>query len=297
MRRLSSIPRDVRSEIRIGTSGWSYDAWRGPLYPAKLPKKNWLRYYATQFSSAEINSSFYRTPTLAAVKSWSEDTPSDFKFSWKASKFMTHWKRLLPTCENSIALMQTRLRVLGPKAGVVLFQLPRHFHKDTGRLREFLHMLPRRYRYSFEFRDAAWYASDVLGLLHKFDVALCISDHADAPAPWETTARHVYIRGHGPSGRYHGNYPVRTLARWAEAILTWESNGGMFSCTSTTTKKPLRRVTRESFSRRSPGDAWRARAIHFCLVTGALGFTDRSFPERLAATASIKVFAASLTSS
>ena len=70
MRRLSSIPRDVRSEIRIGTSGWSYDAWRGPLYPAKLPKKNWLRYYATQFSSAEINSSFYRTPTLAAVKSW-----------------------------------------------------------------------------------------------------------------------------------------------------------------------------------------------------------------------------------
>ena len=134
MRRLSSIPRDVRSEIRIGTSGWSYDAWRGPLYPAKLPKKNWLRYYATQFSSAEINSSFYRTPTLAAVKSWHQDTPNDFKFSWKASKFMTHWKRLLPTCENSIALMQTRLRVLGPKAGVVLFQLPRHFHKDTGRL-------------------------------------------------------------------------------------------------------------------------------------------------------------------
>ena len=223
MRRLSSTPRDVPSEIRIGTSGWSYDAWRGPLYPAKLPKKKWLNYYATQFSSAEINSSFYRTPTLATVKSWRQDTPSDFKFSWKASKFMTHWKRLLPSCENSIALMQTRLRVLGPKAGLVLFQLPRHFRKDTGRLREFLHMLPRRYRYSFEFRDAAWYASDVLDLLHKFDVALCISDHADAPAPWETTSRHVYIRGHGPCGRYHGNYSGRTLARWAEAILTWQS--------------------------------------------------------------------------
>jgi len=210
-------------QIRIGTSGWSYDGWRGALYPKKLPKKAWLHYYASQFSTAEINASFYRTPTLEAVKSWCRDTPVDFSFAWKASKFITHWKRLLPTCENSIALMQTRLRALGPKVGVVLFQLPHRFRKDTGRLGDFLQMLPRHRRYAFEFRDSAWYAPDVLDLLHKFDVALCISDHADAPAPWETPARHVYVRGHGPSGRYHGSYSGRTLKRWAEVLLTWQS--------------------------------------------------------------------------
>jgi uncharacterized protein YecE (DUF72 family) len=214
---------DAPNKIWIGTSGWSYAGWRGALYPEKLPAKDWLRYYGTRFSSAEINASFYRTPSEDAVRAWRRDTPPDFLFAWKASKFMTHWKRLLPTCANSIALMQTRLRLLGPKLGVVLFQLPHRFRKDTGRLRDFFHMLPRRYRYAFEFRDEAWYAADVLELLHDFDIALCISDHADAPAPWETTAPHVYVRGHGPSGRYHGSYSAKTLRRWAEAVLRWQA--------------------------------------------------------------------------
>lgn len=209
------------NRILVGTSGWTYDSWRGLFYPAKLAKKNWLAFYASQFPSAEINASFYRTPTLDAVRSWRHDTPDGFMFSWKASKFMTHWKRLLPTCENSIELMATRLRVLEPKVAVVLFQLPRRFRKDTVRLRDFLHMLPRRYRYAFEFRDKEWYADDVYTVLHERDVALCISDHADAPAPWQVTARHVYIRGHGPSGRYHGSYSVRTLRRWADMALRW----------------------------------------------------------------------------
>jgi uncharacterized protein YecE (DUF72 family) len=185
------------TRIWVGTSGWSYDGWRGALYPEKLPKKDWLRYYGTQFSSAEINSSFYRTPSLEAVRAWHDDTPADFSFARKASKFITHWKRLLPTCKNSMALMQTRLRLLGPNLGVVLFQLPRHFGKDTKRLRDFFHMLPRRYRYAFEFREEAWYSADVFELLHDFNIALCISDHADAPAPWEAPASHVYLRGHG----------------------------------------------------------------------------------------------------
>jgi uncharacterized protein YecE (DUF72 family) len=212
-----------QTRIWVGTSGWSYDGWRGALYPQKLPKKDWLRYYGSQFSSAEINASFYRTPSFEAVRAWRRDTPGDFTFAWKASKFMTHWKRLLPTCENSIDLMQTRLRLLGPKLGVVLFQLPHRFRKDTGRLRNFLHMLPRRYRYAFEFRDEAWYASDVFDLLYDFDIALCISDHVDAPAPWEATASHVYLRGHGPSGRYQGSYSTKTLRRWAEAVLRWQA--------------------------------------------------------------------------
>jgi uncharacterized protein YecE (DUF72 family) len=211
--------------IRIGTSGWSYDSWRGALYPPKLPKKDWLRFYGTQFSTAEINTSFYRAPTLEAVRAWRQQTPARFVFGWKASKFITHWKRLSEKCENSIALMMTRLRPLGPKAGIVLFQLPPGFGKNAERLQSFLKLLPRRYRYAFEFRHNSWYEDDVLDILRKRNVALCISDHADAPAPWLATAQHVYVRGYGPSGRYHGSYPEPTLRRWADAISAWQAEG------------------------------------------------------------------------
>src|SRR5579872_1115960 len=211
------------SRILIGTSGWSYDGWRGPLYPEKLAKKNWLRFYAAQFPTTEINGSFYRTPSVDAVRCWRDDTPRDFRFAWKASKFITHWKRLTARCENSIALMQTRLAALGPKAAVVLFQLPPQFRKDAARLADFLPMLPRSYRYAFEFRDRSWYDDGSLDILRAHDVALCISDHADAPAPWEVTARHVYVRGHGPSGRYRGSYSARTLRRWADALTRWHA--------------------------------------------------------------------------
>src|SRR3978361_468679 len=124
--------------IRIGTSGWTYDGWRGPFYPKTLPKKEWLRFYALRFASAEINASFYLTPRLEAVASWREQTSPEFAFAWKASKFITHWKRLSARCDSSIDLMRTRLAVLGPKAAAVLFQLPPRFSKDAVRLDAFL---------------------------------------------------------------------------------------------------------------------------------------------------------------
>jgi uncharacterized protein YecE (DUF72 family) len=223
MRRSAVTPARAKSRIWVGTSGWSYDGWRGPLYPETLSKKNWLQYYASQFNSTEINASFYRTPTFEAVRAWRKQTPRDFQFAWKASKFITHWKRLTPKCKNSIALMRTRLVKLGPKAGAVLFQLPPQFAKDAARLGAFLEMLPRRYRYAFEFRHKSWYDDEALDVLRSHDAALCISDHADAPAPWQVTAPHVYVRGHGPSGRYHGSYPAGTLRRWADAVMAWQA--------------------------------------------------------------------------
>jgi uncharacterized protein YecE (DUF72 family) len=204
----------------IGTSGWTYDGWRGPFYPATIPKKDWLRFYAEHFPTTEINGSFYCTPSLEAVRNWRDTTPKGFVFAWKASKFITHWKRLGPACENSIALMETRLEALASKSAIVLFQLPPHFPKDRARLTDFLAMLPRR-RYAFEFRHKSWYDDDVLAILQRHDATLCISDHHDAPSPWEVTARHVYVRGHGPGGRYRGSYPRRTLQRWAETIAAW----------------------------------------------------------------------------
>jgi uncharacterized protein YecE (DUF72 family) len=202
-----------------------YDSWRGPLYPEDLPKREWLSYYATQFSTVEINSSFYRTPSLDAVRSWRTDTPHDFRFAWKASKFITHWKRLTDKCDNSIALMQTRLKALSPKVSVVLFQLPPQFAKNAERLSSFLRLLPSRRRYAFEFRHRSWYDDSIFDLLHSRDVALCISDHADAPSPWQATARHFYVRGHGPAGDYSGSYPTQTLRRWAKAINASKAQG------------------------------------------------------------------------
>jgi uncharacterized protein YecE (DUF72 family) len=209
------------SKIYIGTSGWSYDGWRGPFYPPDVPRKHWLAWYATKFPTVEINSSFYRTPSLKTVEAWRDATPGDFIFAWKASKFISHWNRLSEESADSITLMASRLKGLGAKAGPVLFQLPPHFPVDCNRLAAFLAMLPKAYRYAIEFRDHSWYNDTVFTLLHRHQAALCISDHHDAPAPWEVTARHVYLRGHGPHGDYRGNYPDETLRRWAAVIGRW----------------------------------------------------------------------------
>jgi uncharacterized protein YecE (DUF72 family) len=206
----------------IGTSGWTYDGWRGPFYPDRERKRDWLRFYAARFPTTEINGSFYRTPSLEAVRCWRDDTPESFRFAWKASKFITHWKRLSEKCDNSIALMETRLETLEPKVAAVLFQLPPQLPKNRERLDSFLRMLPRHHRYAFEFRYRSWYDDDILETLRERDVALCISDHHDAPAPRETTASHVHIRGHGPAGHYRDSYSSRTLDRWADAVTTWQ---------------------------------------------------------------------------
>lgn len=208
--------------VRIGTSGWTYDGWRGLFYPEREPKKNWLRYYASRFASTEINGSFYRTPSLEAVRGWREQTPDDFVFAWKASKFITHWKRLSDQCVNSLELMETRLDVLGPKVGTILFQLPARFKADRDRLGSFCRLLNRRRRYAFEFRDASWFEPASLEVLRDHNIALCLSDHRDAPTPWERTADHVYIRGHGPTGEYRDRYKPSTLRKWTVEIAEWK---------------------------------------------------------------------------
>jgi uncharacterized protein YecE (DUF72 family) len=137
------------ARVFIGTSGWSYQSWRGPFFPDEVMVKHHLQFYATQFDSAELNGVFYRTPTLAAVRGWRDNTPDDFVFAWKASKFITHWKRLSDKSRNSLALIQQRLKILGPKAGPVLFQLPARFTANPERLDKFMHLVPKRWRVSF----------------------------------------------------------------------------------------------------------------------------------------------------
>jgi uncharacterized protein YecE (DUF72 family) len=209
----------------IGTSGWHYDSWRGPFFPKGLPIKYQLQYYASQFPTAELNGVFYRTPAAKTVRDWHKQTGNDFVFAWKASKFITHWKRLLPNSKSSLKLLEDRLSLLGEKAGPVLFQLPPNFHVDADRLASFLKLLSRKRRYSFEFRHPGWYDPRILRLLSEHNISLCLSDHHDAPAPWKRTADFVYVRGHGPGGRYKGHYRPAVLGNWATRIKSWKKQG------------------------------------------------------------------------
>jgi uncharacterized protein YecE (DUF72 family) len=198
-------------------------AW--PFFPKRLPLKYQLQYYASQFPTTELNGVFYRTPTAEAVSSWRDQTGRDFVFAWKASKFITHWKRLSDKSVNSLELLENRLSFLGKKAGPILFQLPPNFHADPSRLESFFRLLSNKRRYSFEFRHPSWYAPAIFRQLSRRNISLCISDHHDAPAPWKRTADFVYVRGHGPGGRYKGHYRPDMLAGWARRIRSWKKQG------------------------------------------------------------------------
>lgn len=211
--------------IRIGTSGWHYASWRGPFFPAELMVKHQLSYYASQFGTAELNGVFYRTPSARTVKNWRDVTGNDFVFAWKASRFITHWKRLSAASADSMKLLDQRLSLLGDKAGPVLFQLPPTMTADHERLGRFLKLLRRTRRYTFEFRHPSWYTPRTMRVLADHNIALCISDHHDAPSPWERTAEFVYVRGHGPGGHYTGHYRPQTLRNWADDFLKWKRRG------------------------------------------------------------------------
>lgn len=210
------------AEVFIGTSGWSYPSWRGPFFPKSVPSKDYLGFYASQFKTTELNGVFYRTPTLQAVRSWRKQTPAQFMFAWKASRFITHWKQLGSSSRSSLALMESRLRVLEPKVGPILFQLPSRFVANKEKLAQFIGLLKSRRRYAFEFRHPSWFEAPVLDLLSDHDIALCLSDHRDAPTPWEVTASFVYVRGHGPKGSYKGHYSERAMHKWAKSIVRWK---------------------------------------------------------------------------
>jgi uncharacterized protein YecE (DUF72 family) len=219
------MDRSNMARVLIGTSGWHYASWRGPFFPEGVTLKQQLSYYAGQFDTTELNGVFYRTPTPEAVKGWREQTGGDFVFAWKASKFITHWKRLSDRSVNSLELLEDRISRLGGKAGPILFQLPPQFEADADRLAGFFKLLSRKRRYSFEFRHPSWYQPRILRMLADENISLCLSDHHDAPAPWKRTADFVYVRGHGPSGRYHGHYTKPTLAQWARRIKSWKRQG------------------------------------------------------------------------
>jgi uncharacterized protein YecE (DUF72 family) len=214
-------------EVRIGTSGWAYKDWNGPFYPDQVKAKDRLTYISRRFPTLEINASFYRMPTDKAVAAWRDQMPENFRFAWKASRFITHNKKLTDPVD-SLAYMVQRIEGLGDKIGPVLCQLPPNLRRNDERLAGFLKALPKTGRFAFEFRHPDWYDPAVLNLLREHGAGFCISDHHHAPAPFEVTADFVYLRGHGPGGRYHGRYGETTLKAWVDHIQRWRKNHDVF---------------------------------------------------------------------
>jgi uncharacterized protein YecE (DUF72 family) len=214
--------RGTRHPIRVGCSGWVYPHWRGELYPTGLAQRRWLSRYAEEFDTVEVNSTFYRLASPAAVEAWVEQTPSDFVFAVKASRYLTHVKRLTGL-KSGIKRFYEPLApmVEAGKLGPVLWQLPENFRRDDDRLAGALDALPPG-RHAFEFRHESWFTPDVYDLLRKHRVALVIGDHPKWPfQSHERTANWTFIRFHyGCRGR-NGRYSASELETWARRLRQW----------------------------------------------------------------------------
>jgi uncharacterized protein YecE (DUF72 family) len=215
--------------IHIGTSGWHYAHWRGRFYPEGLPGEAMLAHYATQFSTVEINYSFYHLPQEQTLHGWRQTVSSRFVFAAKASRYITHMKKLRDTQEASQTVL-SRLAILQANLGPVLFQLPPRWKFDAGRLEETLHQLPEGYRYAFEFRDRSWLNDRCYELLSARGIALCIHDLDGWASPSELTTDFVYLRLHGPPYADRRPYGPQALTPWAEAIASWSSGGRQVYC-------------------------------------------------------------------
>jgi uncharacterized protein YecE (DUF72 family) len=203
----------------IGCSGWNYPHWREVVYPKGLPARRWLSHYATLFDTVEVNTTFYRLAKPSAVARWVEETPPDFVFAAKASRYMTHMKRL-NDLEPGLARFYDAIEPLAssPKLGPVLWQFPANFHRDEDRLADALALLPAG-RHAFEFRHRSWFTTDVFELLRAYGAALAFGDHPERPwQPLELTAGWTFIRFHyGARGR-RGNYSETELQEWADRL-------------------------------------------------------------------------------
>lgn len=208
-------------DIRIGTSGYHYKHWRGPFYPQKISANQMLDFYSRHFDAVELNSTFYRLPTEAAFNDWRRSTPSNFVFSVKANRFMTHNKKLKDP-ESALEKFLPRIAHLGTKLGPVLFQLPPGWRINYERLQALLQLLPTSFRYVFELRDPTWITPTINDLLARFRAAFCIYELAGYRSPLTITADFAYVRLHGPGHeKYQGSYNSGHLRRWCRQIAHW----------------------------------------------------------------------------
>ena len=223
------------SEVRIGCSGWQYTHWRGNFYPAELRTSEWFAYYATRFDTVEINNSFYRLPDAETFARWRAQAPRRFLYAVKASRFLTHMKKLKDPADP-LDRFFTHARELGPRLGPVLYQLPPRWPLNLERLEQFLHALTnqnhaladssvrRPIRHVVEFREPSWYDERVYTLLRRHRVAMCLHDMPGSASPRSIVGPFIYVRFHGWT-KYAGRYADSRLDGWADWLAERVSNG------------------------------------------------------------------------
>ena len=198
--------------LRAGTSGYAFKEWKGSFYPGDLRDDGMLGYYASKFSTVEINNTFYRLPRENVLQDWKAQVPEPFTFSIKASQRITHFARLKPESASAVGFLLKNTATLGGQLGPILFQLPPNLKKDFDLLRVFLSELPFDRRFTIEFRNESWFSDDVYAALRERDIAMCITDQSDFASPVVATASWGYARLHKLE------YDDAALAEWAKRI-------------------------------------------------------------------------------
>lgn len=219
-----------KPSFHIGTSGWSYSGWKGSFYPEDCPQKAYLSYYSEHFETVEVNNSFYHLPSAETFEQWRKTVGKNFVFAVKASRYITHMKKLKEPKEG-LSNFFGAAEALKAKFGPVLFQLPPRWHVNAERLAAFLDALPARGRYTFEFRDKSWFNDQVFDLLAAHGAALCIYDLEGQVSPEIVTAGFVYVRLHGPDpNAYQGSYTPKHLRALAKRCRGWMEDGKEVFC-------------------------------------------------------------------
>ena len=215
--------------VRIGCSGWQYADWREAFYPKGCAQRNWLEYYSRHFDTVEVNSTFYRLANRDAVARWAEVTPDGFTFSLKASRYLTHIKRLT-NLEQGVARYYERIEPLvrTSKLGPIVWQLPDNFKRDDERLGNLIDALPPG-RHCVEFRNESWFTEDVYAMLRAGGVALAIGDHPKRPhVAHELTTDWTLVRFHYGERGHRGNYSETELEEWAQRIERWRERAEVY---------------------------------------------------------------------
>ncbi|HEY3875649.1 MAG TPA: DUF72 domain-containing protein [Candidatus Kapabacteria bacterium] len=212
----------MSAAIHIGTSGWQYRHWSGKFYPEKTSPAKMFEQYIKHFDTVELNNSFYHLPPHERFEGWKKKSPPRFRFAVKGSKFITHNKKL-HEAEEPLELFIENAKGLGRKLGPILFQTPPSWKINLERLESFLKLLPKRLRFTFEFRNPTWMTEEVFEMLKQYNAAFCIYELDRFEAPHIVTADTIYIRLHGPDGKYRGSYSNNQLRNWAEEIKEWSN--------------------------------------------------------------------------